>query len=125
MPEANVSAEEAGAAIGHNAPDMSKAKEFIERIESVQGEINDIMAEAKARCEPKREDIKAIKKEAADTGIQRRPFNAVLAVRKAEAKAESIRANLDEDHQTFFDNLRHALGDLADLPLGQAALKVV
>lgn len=45
-----------------------------------------------------------------------------MKTRQLENKLEAIRDGLQADEQETFDQIRNALGDLADLPLGQAAL---
>jgi hypothetical protein len=60
--------------------------------------------------------------EAEKAGIPKREFRAVMRTRQLENKLEAIRDGLQADEQETFDQIRNALGDLADLPLGQAAL---
>lgn len=105
-----------------NGFDASVAPEYIERVEALQAEIDAIMADARGQCDPLREDIAAVKKEAHENAnIPRRALNAKIAERKARRKAEAIRANLSEDQQNDFDQLSHALGDFVETELGKAA----
>ncbi len=101
--------------------DWKSAEPFVERVENVQADIDAIMEEAKAKCSPLAEDIKNIKNEAAQAGFRKKPLNALIAHRKHIIKANAIRAKLDEDQQDDYDQMKNALGMLADLPLGQAA----
>ena len=108
--------------IGQNSVDKDKLKAFIDRCENIQGDIEAIGANAKKDCLPYREDLKQVKKDACKIlKIKADVLNAALRQRKFERKAEKVRAGLDEDTQETFDHIMHALGDLADTPLGQAA----
>jgi hypothetical protein len=106
-----------------NSYDWDKAGGFVKSIENIQNEIDAINAEAQLKCQPHREDMKQVKKDMKDDlGIPLKAFNAVVAARRAEAKAEGHREKLSTDHKDSYDQIRHALGDLADTPLGEAAL---
>lgn len=105
-----------------NGFDPDATKGFVEEIEEVQHDIDEIMADAADECAPLYEKIDGIKKRAHDAGLPRKAFNAVLAERKALAKAASHRAKLAADHQTHFDDIKKAIGTFGDLPLGSAAL---
>jgi len=101
--------------------DSEAVKSFVERIETVQGEIDEIRQAAKDECQPHREDIEAIKKEAHDAGISRAALNAKLQERRLRRKADSVRGNLTEQVQDNFDQLSKALGDFGSTELGKAA----
>lgn len=103
--------------------DWSRAEPFIKRIDSMQSEIDAIMDAAKEECAPLREDIKVIKTEAEDAGFRKRPLNAVIGERRDIRRANARRAKLDEDQRDDYDKIKHALGMLEDLPLGEAALE--
>lgn len=109
-------------AIRGNGYDPELTREFVDRCEEVQGEIDGIMDAAKAKCAPLREDVAAIKKEANDKGLPRAELNAVLRKRRLLRKADGVRGSLSENQQDNFDQLEQALGMLSDTPLGKAAL---
>lgn len=103
--------------------DMQLAPEFFERIDNLQGEIDEINRQAKEDCQPHRKDMTAVKKEAHDaTGIPMEVINSKIAERRARQKADSIRSNLKGDFQDIFDQLSLKLGDLEGTPLGDAAV---
>ena len=109
-------------ALRGNGYDSEQVQAFVERIENLQDEIDEVMAQAKEDCEPHRADIKAVKDEAHDAGIPKREFNAIIAKRRALRRAEAFRRKLDEEQQNNFDQLEKSLGMLADTPLGKAVL---
>lgn len=112
---------DAGGGLVISPETAKKAKPFLKRIESIQGDIDKIRADATEECAPHYEDIKEIKQEAHDAGIPRREFNVLIAQRKLLRRADSIRANLSEEQQQNLDQMVLALGDLADTELGRAA----
>ena len=92
--------------IGHNRPGVNgQLQSHVERIEKleydkseIQGWIKDVYAEAKS------------------TGFDVKVLRKVVALRKKS------RAEIEEE-QALIDTYLAALGDLADTPLGQAAMK--
>jgi uncharacterized protein (UPF0335 family) len=74
------------------------------------------------KCKGPHGDIKSILDEAKKAGVPKASLRAVVKSRELERKAVKQRAELgDLDLQDKYDLIRHALGDLADTPLGQAA----
>jgi len=109
-------------AIRGNGYDPELTREFVDRCEEVQFQIDDIMAKAQNQCAPLREDVAEIKKDAHDKGLPRAELNAVLRKRRLLRKADGVRGSLSENQQDNFDQLEQALGMLSDTPLGKAAL---
>ena len=110
---------------GHNGFDPEKAKSFVSRIENLNDDMETLKAEHMSKCKAVREDIKDVIAEAKNEGIPASALKAVVKVRALERKAAAERDNLDNEIQGDFDNLRLALGDLAETELGQAALDKV
>jgi hypothetical protein len=69
-----------------------------------------------------RDSIARVLVEAKDAGIPKKEFKLVIRTRALENKLEAIREDLEPDEAETYDAIRTALGDLGDLPLGQAAL---
>ena len=115
-------AENVKAKAGTNGFDPDKVKSFVGRIEHLNGDMQTLKAEHMSKCKAVREDIKEVIAEAKDAGIPASALKALIKVREFERKAEAQRDNLDNEIQGDFDNLRLALGDLAETELGQAAL---
>ncbi|HEX5508772.1 MAG TPA: GapR family DNA-binding domain-containing protein [Pseudolabrys sp.] len=107
---------------GTNGFDPDKVKSFIERIENLQSDIRTVKAENAVRCKTIMDDIKIVLDEAKEDGIPRKELKAVLKARELERRLEETRDNLDGESQETFDQIRFALGDLAETPLGGAAL---
>lgn len=106
-----------------NGYDPKVLQAVVERIEDIEDEIAALTGEHLSRCKVHREGIKDILNEAKDAnGIPKKELKAVLKSRKLERKAKEAREELEDDEQESYDMIRHALGDLADLPLGKHAL---
>jgi len=110
--------------IGHNGsiPPTDKVRDFFGRIENLLDELASEKDEYMERARGIRAGIQRVMLEAEEAGIPKREFKAVMRTRQLENKIEAIRDGLKDDEQETFDQIRNALGDLADLPLGQAAL---
>jgi hypothetical protein len=106
-----------------NGFDPDQLAEFVGRIEGIQGEIDEINAEARERTTPLREDIAGIKREATDHGIGRVELNAVLRRRRFEHRAAHVGDSLDLAERANFAEMVMSLERLAEQigPLGEAA----
>lgn len=107
---------------GLNGYDGPKLQSFIDRWESVQGEIDEIMDNARDAAEPHRQDQAAIVKEAAEAGFSKKEFKAILRKRRLEDKLQHVADSLDSDQKETYEAMLAALGELAETPLGRAAL---
>lgn len=99
------------------------AKQFVADIERHYGTLDTYRGEYMKRCRDVRDLIAQTYDRAKDAGIPKKELKAVIKARDLKRKIEALRENLEEDGAETFDQIRHALGDLADLPLGDAALK--
>lgn len=99
------------------------AKTFVADIERHMKTLDTYRGEYMKRCRDVRDLIAQTYDRAKDAGIPKRELKAVMKARDLERRLADLRDNLDEDSAETFDQIRHALGDLADLPLGDAALK--
>lgn len=107
-------AEQAEAQPGRsNGYDPKIALAFVERIERLE-------EEKAEKAQEYASDIKVVKLEASDAGIQTKTLNEVIKERKARRKMGKEAWN---DFQTEIDMLKHALGEFANTPLGNAALQ--
>lgn len=105
-----------------NGFDPEAVKQFASRVELLEAEKQVLKDACKAECEPINGDITVIVEEAEAAGIPKKAFKKVLAHRATERKIEAQRRSLDMMDQADYDNLRLALGDMRDTPLGAAAL---
>lgn len=101
--------------VGDNGYDPAILRKFVKAIEgelaTIAGLHEDIAPDV-AGC---RAEIKACYEQAKEAGIPVKALKAAIKVRKIERAMES-------DVSDGYDQIRHALGDLADTPLGRAAI---
>lgn len=103
--------------------DPRKTKGYADRIETLLADLESLKGEYMAECKSLREDVKSVLEEAKAAGIDPKALKAVVDTRAAEKRAERIRLGLKTETQEVFDAIRVALGDYADTPLGEAALR--
>lgn len=109
--------------IGHNGLQPDAVQGFTDRIENLMDKLASEKGEYMVRCKSIREDVNLVLAEAKDAGIPKKAFRAVIKTRELENKLDAIRDELEAETQETYDQIRHALGDLADLPLGNATLQ--
>jgi len=104
-----------------NGPNPDRTRECVTRIEALHQKKERAHMAYMAECAVIAEDVKVIVDEAkAAWGIPKRALKTVIKVRAGERKLAKLREDLEADDQESFDQIRHALGDLADTPLGRA-----
>ncbi|MGO4171587.1 hypothetical protein [Bosea sp. TAF32] len=99
------------------------AERWVKEIERHHETLATYQGEYMARCRTVRESISGCFDAAKDAGIPVKELRAVITERKLLRKIEGIREKLDEEQVETFDQIKHALGMLDGLPLGDAALK--
>lgn len=109
-------------AIRGNGFDPEKVKSFKQRIENLYGDMATAQSEYMTECKVIRGDIKEVLDEAKGEGIPKKEFKKVIEACRLANKIENIRNDLEGDEQDNYDLLMTAIGGLADLPLGQAAI---
>ena len=108
---------------GGGADNPNLVIEFVGRIENLQADLEKEKSAYMLACKALREDIKEVLDEAQQKGLPKRPLRAIVKQRALEKKVAACRDDLEDiDHLSAFDIMKSALGDLADLPLGQAAM---
>lgn len=111
---------EAGNGQGKNLSEQGS--DYVKRVENLHRELASEKSSYMAACKSLREGIKEVLTEAAEAGITRKTIKTAVKVRELERKAEEAREDLDIAERDHLDNIRLALGDLSELPLGKAAL---
>ncbi len=106
---------------GHNGMDPEKLQAFVEAIDEHEAKKASAQGEYMQICKVQTEAINDILNDAKEAGIPKKELRRVLKVRKLEKKAAQERNDLDIVERETFDQIRFALGDLADTPLGEAA----
>ncbi len=92
-------------------PDLSNGftqeatESYTLRIESLQAQIDDIMAKARIACQPFKDDMKELKKAAAEVGFEKKAFNASLRARRLKAKAATASSSLSDTQRWTFDQI--------------------
>lgn len=89
--------------IGDNA--KGQLKSFVERVERLEEEKATIAS-----------DIRDVYGEAKSAGFDVKALRAIVRLRKQDADER-------REHEAILETYMHALGMLADLPLGQAAIE--
>jgi hypothetical protein len=108
---------------GGNGFDPDMVQGYFTRADELHGRMDEIMRKAREDCQPHVDDLKELKKEAAEAGgVPKKVFSAMLAKRRALRKAENADHALSDEQKETFEQLEHALGMLAGLPLGDAVL---
>lgn len=111
------------AGIGDNSRSLTEqGGDFVKRVETLHKDLATEKSEYMTNCKTIREDIKQVLSDAADAGITRKTIKTAVKVRALERKAAEAREDLDIAERDHLDNIRLSLGDLAELPLGKAAL---
>jgi len=95
-----------------NGINEESLKGFVRAVEEQQGAIDAIMAKAKQDCQPYRDEIKAIKKAAAEADIPKKPFSAKIRERTLRRKADTVDAALSDEHKTIFAEISLKLDDM-------------
>lgn len=90
--------------IGHNSISSEQLQSIIRRVEALEAE-KKILAD----------DIRDVYAEAKGQGYDVKALREIVRLRRQDAQKRA-------EHETKVDAYKHALGMLADLPLGQSAL---
>ena len=91
--------------VGHNSIAKDQLKSFIERIERLNEEKQTLL-----------DDIKDVFAEAKGNGFDVKALRTIIRMRKQDAGER-------REQEAILETYMHALGMLADTPLGQAALQ--
>lgn len=89
----------------HHQTIASYKGEHAQRVKTILEQITDCFDRAKA------------------AGIPKKELKAVIRERKLLEQIEALREEMEPEQQETLDQIKHALGMLSDLPLGEAAQK--
>lgn len=108
----------AGVSPAHNVEGV--ARKFIEAWEDQQAEVDAINDQAKEDGRPYRDEIKQIKKAAAEEGVPKKVLSALFTRRRKLRQANAIITKLSEEQADNYTDLMLALGDdfMTNTPLG-------
>lgn len=105
-----------------NGYDADRVKAIVGKIEGYFDDLASEQGTYMQRCRSIRENIAAAYEEAKAFGLPKKELRAVVKARDLEGKAKAIRDAMEEEQAETYDQIRFALGDLADTPLGGAAM---
>lgn len=98
------------------------AQRWVDEIERHHETLATYQGEYMARCRSVRELITGCYDAAKDAGIPRAELRGVIKERQLLAKIEALREDMEPEQRETLDQIKHALGMLSDLPLGEVAL---
>ncbi len=107
---------------GRNRANPDEMASFVDKFEELEKEILREKMSYMERCRRIRTQQKELLDDAKDQGLPKNVVKAVVKARDLERKADAIMEELEDDAQQIFKDIREALGDYADLPLGAAAV---
>lgn len=105
-----------------NGFDADVLKRFVGEIERHHDQIASYKGEHAQRVKSVQEMISDIYDRARDAGVPKKQLKAVIRERDMLKKIEALREDMEPEQAETFDQIKHALGMLADLPLGEVAL---
>jgi len=101
---------------GSNEAVAEDVVRYVDDIEALQDQIDEVMAEAREVCAPYRDDIKQTKLDAHEaTNVARAAMNDVIATRRTAKKNQQRRARLSSEHRATADEIQEAMPDQAKL----------
>jgi uncharacterized protein (UPF0335 family) len=101
-----------------NALDADKVRRYVGTIEEYERDLESKKGAYMAECKSVRSDISDIYVEAKAQGVPMKELKRVVKTRVLERRTKKLRDDLDSDGQENYDQIIHALGGLAELPLG-------
>lgn len=101
---------------------FADAQRWVDEIERHHETLASYQGEYMARCRSVRELITGCFDAAKEAGIPRVELRAVIKERQLLAKLEAMREAMEPEQRETLDQIKHALGMIADLPLGEVAL---
>lgn len=108
---------------GRNRPTASEAASFVDKFEALEARIATEKAKYMLACKAIRTEQKDLLDDAKGQGVGKGIVKAIHKARVLTAKAKAAMDALeDPDDRDYADEIRKALGDFADLPLGAAAV---
>lgn len=108
---------------GKNRATPSEAASFVDQYEALEKELASERGSFMAKCKAIRDRQKELLDDAKSQGVAKKLVKSIVGARDYEAKAKALRDELEKEDQDYFVDIRKALGDFADSPLGAAAVK--
>lgn len=112
----------AGKLEGRNRASADEAASFIDKFEELEKQVDSLRGEFMAKVKKVREAQSELLDDAKSQGVAKKVVKTVVEARRLEAKAKEKMEDLEDDDRVMAVDIRKALGDYADLPLGAAAV---
>lgn len=107
---------------GRNRANADEMASFVDKFEELEKEKLREKMTYMERCRRISEQQKDLLDDAKSQGLPKTVVKSVVKARELERKIESLMEEMEDDAKQIFKDIREALGDYADLPLGQAAV---
>ena len=107
---------------GRNRATPSEMASYVDEYEKMEKEKLDRKMAYMAECAKISARQKTLVDDAKGAGLNGKVLRATVKQRALERKAEAIFDDLEDDDAELLRDIREALGDYADLPLGAAAV---
>lgn len=108
---------------GRNRANADEMASFVDKYEELETELLREKMSYMERCRRIRKQQAELLDDGKTQGLPKNVVKAVVKARDLERKAASIMEELEDDAQQIFKDIREALGDFAELPLGAAAVE--
>lgn len=108
---------------GRNSISASEEASYVEAVEEFNRELKTEQSLYMSRCKAIRAKIKDTLEEAKGQGGNPKAIKGAVKRREMERKLAAHDASFEDDDAVRYEAIVKALGGMADLPLGQAALK--
>lgn len=108
---------------GRNRATPQEAASFVDKFEELEDQIGTLRSDFMNKCKAVREQQKELLDDAKSQGIAKKVVKIIAEARRLEQKAKAKLDDLEDDDRALAVDIRKALGDYADLPLGAAAVE--
>lgn len=107
---------------GSNGFDPEQLERYLDEIDKADDQLLSLKSEHMQKCKGPRGRIRETMKSAKEAGLNMSALRTIVAEHRSKRKIEEKIAALEADDQADYEAMREALGGLADMPLGEAAL---
>lgn len=105
-----------------NRASPEEAASFVDKYSELEEQIASYRSDFMLKCKRVREQQRELLEDAKSQGVPKKVVRNIIDIRRFEAKAKEKLEELEDDHREQAIDIRRALGDFADLPLGLAAV---
>lgn len=108
---------------GRNRANADEMASFVDKYEELEREKLREKMTYMERCRRISEQQKELLDDAKSQGLPKNVMKGIVKLRDLQNKIEAIADNFEDDQLQVFKDIREALGDFANLPLGAAAVE--